>query len=155
MTVLTDIIDWGRGHGGERSSDGTAIREGGGMESWNRRRALKVAMAGAGAAVCRGITLAQGLPTALLRSKKEALVIGNAGYRHAPLRNPVNDARGIAGELKKAGFGVTVALDVSQADMRAAIRAYVESLAKSRAVGLFYFAGHGTQLLHGDDLGTR
>ena len=117
------------------------------MRLWNRRRALQSGLAGAAAAAWpwTGL-LAQNASTTLLRARKEALVIGNSKYRQSPLKNPVNDAKGVAGELKKAGFGVTLGLEMTQAEMRGAIRAYADSLAKSKAVGLFYFAGHGAQL---------
>ena len=117
------------------------------MGNWDRRRVLRSALAGTGVALWpAGGLLAQGSATSLLRANKEALVIGNGRYRDAPLRNPVNDATGIAGELKKAGFAVTLGLDLTQAEMRSAISAYGQRLAASKAVGLFYFAGHGAQL---------
>lgn len=34
-----------------------------------------------------------------------ALVIGNAEYKSAPLRNPVNDARAMTTTLRGLGFG--------------------------------------------------
>jgi uncharacterized caspase-like protein len=52
----------------------------------------------------------------------------------------------MAAALKSTGFEVTLRLELSQADMREAIRAYAASLIKARAVGVFYFAGHGVQL---------
>jgi len=83
----------------------------------------------------------------LLRLPKIALVLGNSRYAHArPLVNPGNDAAAISDVLRKTGFAVTTALDATQEEMNAAIRSYVQSLAASKAVGLFYFAGHGLQL---------
>jgi len=38
--------------------------------------------------------------------RRVALVIGNADYKDAPLRNPVNDARDIADTLKQIGFEI-------------------------------------------------
>ena len=35
-----------------------------------------------------------------------ALVIGNGAYKSSPLANPVNDAKDMAGALKKLGFEV-------------------------------------------------
>ena len=117
------------------------------MGTFSRRRVLRAALAGCGAALWPAPgPFAQGSSAQLLRARKEALVIGNGKYRHAPLKNPPNDARGMAEELKKAGFGVTLGLEMTQADMRGAIRAFGENLARARAVGLFYFAGHGAQL---------
>jgi hypothetical protein len=117
------------------------------MGNWDRRRVLRSALAGTGAALWpAGGLLAQGSAASLLRAKKEALVIGNGRYRDAPLRNPVNDATGIAGELKKAGFAVTLGLELTRAEMQSAISSYGQRLAAGKAVGLFYFAGHGAQL---------
>jgi uncharacterized caspase-like protein len=82
----------------------------------------------------------------LLRATKQALVMGNSRYQHAPLKNPVNDANGMAEALKSTGFGVTLALDLGQSAMQDAIRSYTDSLARTKSVGLFYFAGHGAQL---------
>ena len=48
--------------------------------------------------------------------------------------------------LKSTGFTVAVGLDFTQAQIREAIRAHIETLTKTKAVGLFYFAGHGAQL---------
>lgn len=82
----------------------------------------------------------------LLRTPKVALVIGNGKYQHSPLANPANDARGMAAALQEVGFSVTSGLELTQAAMREAIQAFSENLAQSKAVGLFYFAGHGAQL---------
>jgi peptidoglycan hydrolase-like protein with peptidoglycan-binding domain len=41
-----------------------------------------------------------------LGEQRLALVIGNASYKVAPLRNPVNDARDIAATLQSLGFEV-------------------------------------------------
>jgi len=93
-----------------------------------------------------GAGIAQDRVTALLRASKQALVIGNSGYKTVPLKNPGNDARGMAEVLKQTGFEVALGLDLGQAAMGELIKSYVERLAKVKAVGLFYFAGHGTQL---------
>ena len=82
----------------------------------------------------------------LLRAPKFALVIGNSAYKHAPLKNPANDARAIAESLKNTGFDVTVQLETSQTALAQAVDMFTQGLAKSKGVGLFYFAGHGLQL---------
>src|SRR5688572_16800532 len=74
-----------------------------------------------------------------------ALVIGNSRYKEVPLRNPGNDANAIADQLRGMRFAVTTQLDASRQEMIEAIRAHGASLAKSKGVGLFYFAGHGAQ----------
>ncbi len=77
---------------------------------------------------------------------RTALVIGNSRYKDAPLKNPANDAGAIGENLKKMGFSVIPLLDTGKAAMENAIRSYGEQLAKSKGVGLFYFAGHGLQV---------
>lgn len=116
------------------------------MKTWNRRRVMKAALAGGGVALWPWAGVFGQSGGALLRAPKQALVIGNSKYRHAPLKNPVNDASGMADVLKNAGFGVTLGLELTQAGIREAIRAHGENLARTKAVGLFYFAGHGAQL---------
>jgi uncharacterized caspase-like protein len=82
----------------------------------------------------------------LLIAPRHALVVGNSSYGFGPLKNPANDAKSLGEELKRTGFEVTIGLDLSRAQMLEAIRAYAESLNKSKAIGVFYFAGHGLQL---------
>lgn len=72
--------------------------------------------------------------------------MGNSRYKQVPLRNPVNDANGMVETLKRVGFATSLGLELTQSGMHEAIRAYTESLARTRAVGVFYFAGHGAQL---------
>jgi len=75
-----------------------------------------------------------------------ALVIGNTKYVEAPLKNPGNDAKGIAGALQQLGFQVNLKLDAGRNEMIEAIRAFGGELAKKKGVGMFYYAGHGAQL---------
>ena len=74
------------------------------------------------------------------------MVIGNTRYHDAPLKNPVNDAKAIAAELQQTGFKVALLLDAGRAQMTTAIQTFGGDLAKSKGVGLFYYAGHGAQL---------
>lgn len=76
---------------------------------------------------------------------RTALVIGNAKYSSAPLKNPVNDARDIAKSLDDLGFDVTLLLDAGQNKMRRAINNFGRTL-RDGGVGLFYFSGHGIQV---------
>lgn len=73
-----------------------------------------------------------------------ALVIGNAAYRQAPLRNPVNDARAVAATLAELGFDVIAIEDADRSTMQQAILDFSARLNEG-SVGLFYFAGHGIQ----------
>ena len=74
-----------------------------------------------------------------------ALVIGNGAYRDAPLKNPVNDARAMAGALGALGFQVIALEDASLQRMREGLREFGSRIAKG-GVGLFYYAGHGMQV---------
>ncbi len=78
-------------------------------------------------------------------AKRTALVIGNAGYRNAPLSNPVNDARDVGAVLKRIGFDVILKLDADKGTMKEALRSFRKKLSRSE-IGLFYYAGHGMQI---------
>jgi uncharacterized caspase-like protein len=88
--------------------------------------------------------VAAGVP--LLIAPRHALVIGNSSYGFGPLKNPANDAKAIGDALRTSGFEVSMGLDLSRQQMLEAIRAYGESLTRAKAIGIFYFAGHGVQL---------
>lgn len=76
-----------------------------------------------------------------------ALVIGNGNYRDAPLVNPVNDARSMAGLLGQAGFTVSSHIDASRLDMMATIDRFSADVRKTETrLVMFYYAGHGVQL---------
>jgi Caspase domain/Lysozyme inhibitor LprI len=77
--------------------------------------------------------------------RRVALVIGNAAYDTAPLRNPVNDARAMATTLRTLGFEVTALENATLTDMKRAIDDFGDRL-RSGGVGLFYFSGHGVQI---------
>ncbi|MHC1949773.1 caspase family protein [Bradyrhizobium sp. UFLA06-06] len=75
-----------------------------------------------------------------------ALVIGNAKYpdADAPLKEPVNDARDVADELKRDGFTVEVGENLTGDGMR---RAFDRLYGKIRpgSVALIFFSGYGIQ----------
>ena len=89
------------------------------------------------------IEAAPAMPTAT--GRRLALVIGNGAYRDAPLRNPVNDARALAGSLSALGFEVMKGENLGQRDMTRLIARFGERLA-GQDVGMFFFAGHGIQM---------
>ena len=75
-----------------------------------------------------------------------ALVIGNSAYLESPLENPANDARAMAGLFGQAGFSVTSRLDVTRADMMAAIESFGAAILRPEIkLAVFYYAGHGAQ----------
>src|SRR5215472_10672163 len=75
-----------------------------------------------------------------------ALVIGNAKYpdADAPLKEPINDAREVADELKRDGFAVEIGENLSGDAMR---RAFERLYGKIRpgSVALIFFSGFGIQ----------
>lgn len=78
-------------------------------------------------------------------SNRYALVIGNSAYAESPLRNPVNDARTIADELKALKFDVTAYVNVDKVKFKEAIREFEAKVTQNKGVALFYYAGHGLQ----------
>jgi uncharacterized caspase-like protein len=74
-----------------------------------------------------------------------ALIIGNAGYAHASLRNPVNDARAVADALRELGFEVVYRENAALEGMLDAMREFVLR-SRNSAVRVFFYAGHGAQL---------
>jgi hypothetical protein len=75
-----------------------------------------------------------------------ALVIGNAKYpdAEAPLKEPINDAREVADELKRDGFSVDIGENLTGETMRRAFdRLY--SKIKPGSVALVFFSGFGVQ----------
>jgi uncharacterized caspase-like protein len=77
--------------------------------------------------------------------RRTALVVGNAAYATAPLRNPVHDAIDMAAALKRLGFEVTALHDAGRREIEEAIEAFSQQL-RQGGVGLFYYAGHGVQI---------
>ncbi|OQX27994.1 MAG: hypothetical protein BWK80_02540 [Desulfobacteraceae bacterium IS3] len=77
--------------------------------------------------------------------KRLALVIGNAAYQNAPLKNPVNDARAMEKTLKSLGFTVWKGEDLSFQQMMKSVEDFGDELLKGGGVGLFYYSGHGMQ----------
>jgi formylglycine-generating enzyme required for sulfatase activity len=82
--------------------------------------------------------------------RRVALVIGNGDYDSVgKLKNPVNDAIGIAEVLSKVGFKVTLKTNQNRRQMIEAIQEFGEAI-KNGGVGVFYFSGHGVQV-NGDN----
>lgn len=82
---------------------------------------------------------------ALMLDRRVALVIGNAKYRKGALLNPVNDARLISAELRKANFQVIAVEDADMATMNRAIDEFGRAIKKD-GVALVFYAGHGMQV---------
>jgi len=75
-----------------------------------------------------------------------ALVIGNAKYpdAEAPLKEPVNDARDVADELKRDGFSVEIGENLTGEAMRRAFDRFYGHI-KPGSVALIFFSGFGVQ----------
>jgi uncharacterized caspase-like protein len=80
------------------------------------------------------------------RGDRLALVIGNSKYpdAEAPLKQPINDAREIADELKRNGFNVEVGENLSGDAMRRAFERLYGRI-KPGSVSLIFFSGFGVQ----------
>jgi uncharacterized caspase-like protein len=75
-----------------------------------------------------------------------ALVIGNASYpdAEAPLRDPVNNVRALAVELRRSGFEVDVGENLSKEAMREAFDRFYGKI-KPGSTALLFFSGYGIQ----------
>lgn len=78
---------------------------------------------------------------------KTALVVGIADYNEAtPLKNPINDATDFSKTLKKIGFDVITVLNPTKEEFDQSINLFIKKLNDNGGIGLFYYAGHGSQL---------
>src|ERR1700722_16230939 len=80
------------------------------------------------------------------RGDRFALVIGNAKYpdADAPLKEPINDARDVADELKRDGFNVDIGENLTGDGMRRAFDRLYNKV-KPGSVVLVFFSGFGVQ----------
>jgi Tfp pilus assembly protein PilF len=81
-----------------------------------------------------------------LAAERFALVIGNAKYpdAEAPLKEPINDARDVADELKRDGFSVEIGENLTGDAMRRAFDKLYGRV-KPGSVALVFFSGFGVQ----------
>jgi hypothetical protein len=76
-----------------------------------------------------------------------ALLIGNSDYMWGgdpALKEPINDARSLGDELKRAGFDVEVRENLSKDEMQRAVNGFYSKL-KRGMTGLVFFSGYGIQ----------
>ena len=80
------------------------------------------------------------------RGDRIALVIGNSKYpdADAPLKEPINDARDVADELKRDGFNVDFGENLTGDAMRRAFDRLYGRI-KPGSVALIFFSGFGVQ----------
>ncbi len=74
-----------------------------------------------------------------------ALVIGNADYLDAPLRNPMRDARAVAAKLGALGFAVTKVENLKRDDIGGTVEGFAAAIRPGDDV-VVYYAGHGVQV---------
>jgi SH3-like domain-containing protein len=118
-----------------------------GREGWIADTAVRIARASRGLGVAPSPQLPAPVPvSAQIVGRRTALVIGNAAYARAPLRNPVNDAMALKTALTHMGFqDVVVFTNAKREQMLKAIADLGQKLTQG-GVGLFFFAGHGLQV---------
>src|SRR5580700_11519387 len=87
-------------------------------------------------------SLAPIFPSAALAADRFALVIGNAKYpdADAPLKEPINDARDMADELKRDGFSVDIGENLTGDGMRRAFERLYKKV-KPGSTALIFFSG--------------
>ncbi len=96
------------------------------------------------ALTCAAVGMASARRALSAQALRTALVIGNASYAVAPLHNPLNDARLVAGALQQLDFRVT---RIEDGNLKAMIEGIRDWLADSKDAQsrFFFFAGHGAQ----------
>lgn len=80
------------------------------------------------------------------RSRRIALVIGNAQYKDAPLANPENDARLVGTTLRQLGFEVDLHLNLSAREFKRVLRDFGRRMDDDESASVFFYAGHGMQI---------
>jgi type VI secretion system VasD/TssJ family lipoprotein len=80
------------------------------------------------------------------RSRRVALVIGNAQYKDAPLANPENDARLIAATMRSLGFEVDLQTNLKARDFKKVLRDFGRRMDDDDSASVFFYAGHGMQI---------
>jgi hypothetical protein len=92
------------------------------------------------------LSVAPSVPSVAAGTDRFALVIGNAKYpdAEAPLKEPINDARDVADELKRDGFNVDIGENLTGDGMRRAFDRLYGRI-KPGSVVLIFFSGFGVQ----------
>ena len=86
------------------------------------------------------------LASPALAERRVALVIGNGAYKNVPvLANPINDAADISVALRRLGFEVQQATNLTYDGMRQNLRDF-NRRADGADIVLVYFAGHGMEV---------
>jgi len=75
-----------------------------------------------------------------------ALLIGNSSYKRRPLRCPRNDVKAVTEKLQKLDFKTISLVDLTLTEMSKAVD-YFCDLLDTGMYGLFYYSGHGLEVL--------
>jgi uncharacterized caspase-like protein len=79
--------------------------------------------------------------------RRIALLVGNADYYFAPLKNPLNDANDLGSKLADIGFETRVMDNPGYEKFRAAIRSFYHEVSLDpETLSVFYYAGHAVQM---------
>ena len=90
-----------------------------------------------------------------------ALLIGNADYSFAPLKNPLNDANDLGSRLASIGFETKVIANPGYKRFRSEIRSFYQEVSKDpETLSVFYYAAPTFALtliadLNGAEVGFR
>lgn len=100
----------------------------------------------------RGLSVGEAVPPKAAPSgdhggpvRRRALVIGNQNYLERPLARTINDANDMADALRKLGFTVDLATDLSKSEIEKRTSRFIQDLGFGD-IGWFYYAGHGFQM---------
>jgi tetratricopeptide (TPR) repeat protein len=117
-----------------------------GVSKMTKRPALLFALLLSAAAAVLSAA-AQERRDAPVAASRHALIMGNADYPDddAPLRHPIKDARALADELRRSGFQVDLAENLTKQAMSIAIANFKMKI-KSGSAALIFFSGHGIQV---------
>lgn len=114
---------------------------------------LRAEAAAAAAKAAAAVAVApEALPPEPIYANRKALVMGNDSYKAvAKLENAREDARLMAKSLTNVGYQVTLKLDLTEKEMKAALRTFKNQVDAGDEVAIFY-AGHGVQLANSNYL---
>jgi uncharacterized caspase-like protein len=80
-------------------------------------------------------------------ARRLALLIGNADYTFAPLKNPLNDANDLGDRLASIGFETKVIANPGYRRFRSEIKSFYQEVSKDpETISVFYYAGHAVQM---------
>jgi Flp pilus assembly protein TadD len=88
---------------------------------------------------------AQAQPPRHTEGARIALVIGNDQYEGRPLKNAINDAKGMAAALAGQGFRVISAFNADVKTLSSSVNIFMSQVS-AESVAVVFYSGHGFQL---------